>query len=151
MAIHTDFWVVVGTAAPVIALAAVVSTFDALVIGARTQVEWRPHGGRRFPPGLWPYLGNAAVFLLQLLLFIISLGSLALDRDVAPLGPVLLMEALALFALLWAAAGSARLRWRSVYREAYAKQAEAKQAEAKRNARDRQSDQDPPPSEPGQA
>jgi hypothetical protein len=77
MSFHESFWVVVGTAAPIIALAAVVSTSDAIAI------KWRKHSTWHTFPMIPYYLGQMNV-CLQFIVLLASLESLAQAKNAAP-------------------------------------------------------------------
>jgi hypothetical protein len=91
VAFHESFWVVTGTAAPVIALAAIVSLADAdrefmgfLVTALSDFERIKPFMNRAAFTGIWIGVSGLLNLLLQATLLTISLVSLAEDVNSVP-------------------------------------------------------------------
>ena len=84
MALHTDFWVVAGAASPVILLAAVVSSAEAL--STRLPVPVVPKRREKQTEEIpnWLYFINTVNSATQIVFLFISLQSLAWNRDYIP-------------------------------------------------------------------
>ena len=99
MAYHADFWIVVGTASPVIILAAVVSASDSMTINGPRSGK-HPHR-RDYARPL--YYHNAFIVLLQALGLLAALSSLANERDAYSLTWVTFFELVSVCLLLMGA------------------------------------------------
>jgi hypothetical protein len=126
---HESFWVVAGTAAPVIALAEIVTLVDAFrTHDAVTGLELARNPDRRFQflveaqSAFRSLFGGRVVgyvnILLQVAILALALECLASRRDVAPLAIVSIGEPFALVLLLVSAAWvsmaqrrAQRIRW----------------------------------------
>ena len=76
MTLHTDFWVVVGTASPVISLAAIVSASDSATLKVRrTGENWRISYYRPL------YRISIYIVCLQCFAFFLALDSLSIGHD----------------------------------------------------------------------
>jgi hypothetical protein len=82
MAVHTDFWIVVGTASPVILLAAAVTSGD--VILTKVPITNRREEKQSEDVPYWIYLLSVSGWLVQAVIFIVALQSLADGSDVFP-------------------------------------------------------------------
>jgi hypothetical protein len=119
MAIHTDFWVVVGTAAPVIALANLVAIGDgwglreAFSHWAKPQTEvqrnWVRQGIRA---GIRVYLIGTGNLVVQAFIIAAALTSLESGKDKFPTALAVPVESLGIVACLLSAVMTAR--WRAI-------------------------------------
>jgi hypothetical protein len=108
MTLHTDFWVVVGTASPVFLLAAIVTTVDSLSIKVPARAKRREKRRKRMSYGLvsMTYFSMVA----QAIAFTLALNSLAAARDVASPKIVANIEFTSL--LLWLGSSAYQAGWR---------------------------------------
>lgn len=127
MAFHEGFWLVAGTAAPVVALAAVVSIGDALREGIASIAEATPlldaqanSAGRLKGDRLTSTTTRAARRLyalglsnlfLQAALLAVSLVSLADDANLVPPWIAIVAAVGGLLLLAFSALGAVQLRW----------------------------------------
>lgn len=118
MSYHADFWLTVGAAAPVIALAAVVSKAEAADLRDKffTSPFSRPADIRdvdtiMYKSAKWLNWLVIANLLLQVAALAIALLSLAVEHDQVPLGVPIVVEPLGV--LLLAMTGSAAITLRS--------------------------------------
>jgi hypothetical protein len=111
---NADFWVVLGTAAPVIALSAILVNSDMLrlnqdlsrITGKDIVPFWKwPY----YPVALWGLLALAVTFIQALTLFA-SLMSLVQGRNYAPAEPMAVVETLSIMGLAMCTLQIVRLR-----------------------------------------
>jgi hypothetical protein len=113
VAFHSDFWVVAGTAAPVIALAAVVAVKDIL-----PGLELLPRGkGRR--ASTVAYYSAAYNLVMQTAVLGVSLESLSEGQDFFPRWPVTITKCAGIVALVVSGVATllAKEESRRLYRE----------------------------------
>jgi hypothetical protein len=116
VSVHHDFWVVVGTAAPVIALAAVVSYTD-LQRAFTDALGVDGRGFRRMLPTA--SIGAAAAyanFILQGFTLVLALLSLANGDDVLPLVVAEITLPLGIFLLLLSSSASVFIKGKAIPR-----------------------------------
>lgn len=105
MTFHADFWVVVGTASPVIALAAVISITDALSTRTVSLPAGRGRRQRRVesPIAAVPYALSALDVMLQCAVLWMALDSLANEQNAVPIVIPIVAEVVGLAMLAYAA------------------------------------------------
>lgn len=118
MSYHADFWLTVGAAAPVIALAAVISKAEAADLRNKfftspfsSPTEIRDVDTMMYKSAKWLNWLVIANLLLQVAALAIALLSLAVEHDQVPLVVPIVVEPLGL--LLLAITGSAAITLRS--------------------------------------
>jgi len=116
MAFHADFWVVVGTVAPVIALASIVSASDSVAITTKwpkspDRLKRREKINEKAPI-FWPYLLSSLNLSLQSFLLLTSLFSLATTKNFLPPSLVALADCAGLEFLFMVGVASAHMRRR---------------------------------------
>lgn len=118
MTFHADFWVVAGTAAPVIALSSILVLGDLLKMHQDVGRVMGMEGKGLIPVWEWPYsigtfeyLLALTVTVLQAAILFFSLMSLAQEHNYAPTAPIAVAESISLMALSLITLGLVRLRW----------------------------------------
>jgi hypothetical protein len=121
VALHADFWVVAGTASPVIALAAVITHRDATAEARRLADEVNAVKHRKPGDDLWPE-GSARFWMMlaviasmynifaQMFVLLAALDSLSTGKDVPGRGVIVFIEFFGIGVL--AVAGTASFQFR---------------------------------------